>query len=72
MVDWGSAFSRGLGRSMDGGEGAVRYERVYVRKRRSSLAARRARSQKGTRIALIVFFIEDSGFGSAFLVGYFK
>ena len=34
VVDWGSASSRGLGRSMDGGEGAVRYESVYVRKKR--------------------------------------
>ena len=47
VVDWGSDFSRGLGRSMDGGEGAVRCESVYVRKRRSSSAAR-ARVQKGT------------------------
>ena len=47
VVDWGSASSRGLGRSMDGGEGAVRYESVYVRKRRPSPAAR-AHAQKGT------------------------
>ena len=45
-MDLGSASSRGLGRSMDGGEGAVRYESVNARKRRSSPAAR-AGAQKG-------------------------
>ena len=38
VVDWVSASSRGLGRSMDGGEGAVRCESVCVRKRRYRLA----------------------------------
>ena len=32
VVDCVSASSQGLGRSMDGGEGAVRYESVHERK----------------------------------------
>ena len=47
VVGWGSASSRGLGSKMDGGEGAVRYKSVYVRKKRSSPAAT-ARVEKGT------------------------
>ena len=47
LVAWSSASSRSLGRNMDGGEGAARYESVYARKRRSSPAAR-VRVQKGT------------------------
>ena len=39
---------------MDGGEGAVRYESVYVRKRRSSSCAK-ARVQKGTYCFHILF-----------------
>ena len=55
MVDWGSASSRGLGNRMGGGEGAVRSESVYVRKRRSSSGAR-ARVQKGTYCFHIFWF----------------
>ena len=65
VVDWGSASSQGLGRTMDGGEGAVRYESVNARKRRSSPAAR-ARAQKGT-YCFNIFRLADSGwFGSWF------
>ena len=47
---------------MDGGEGAVRYEGVYVRKRRSSSAARPC----SKRHVLLELFccLADSGFGS--------
>ena len=65
MVDRGSASSRGLGNSMDGGEGAVRCESVYVRKRRSSSGAR-AHAQKGM-YCFHNFCLADSGwFGSWF------
>ena len=62
VVDWGSASSRGLGRSMDGGEGAVRYESVYAKKRRSSPAAR-VRIQKGA-YRFHFFCLAYSAFGS--------
>ena len=44
---------------MDGGEGAVRYESVNARKKRSSPAAR-ARAQKGT-YCFHNFGLADSG-----------
>ena len=65
VVDSISASSRGLGRSMDSPKGAVRYESVYARKRRSSPAVK-ARVQKGTdsRILLsLCICLADSGFG---------
>ena len=68
VVDWGSVSSRGLGRSMDGGEGAARYESVYVRKRRSSSAAR-ARVQKGTYCFHYYVVSQTRGL-ARFLVGY--
>ena len=65
-MDWGSASSPGLERSMDGGEGAVRYESVNVRKRRSSPAGR-ARAQNGTYCFHTCFCLAESGwFGSWF------
>ena len=40
VIYWGSASSRGLGRSIAGGEGTVCYESVHVTKERSPSAAR--------------------------------